>query len=59
MNFKELLENAQINNESVEKLIEMYRPMLTRTSIIDDVFDEDLYQENIIVMLRCIRSFQI
>lgn len=59
MTFKELLEEAKINNESVERLIEMYRPMLTRTSIIDGVFDEDLYQDNIIILIRCIRRFQI
>ena len=59
MNFKELLEDARTSNISVEKIIEMYQPMLAKASILDGVFDEDLYQENIIVLLRCIRSFQI
>jgi hypothetical protein len=59
INFIELLEDAKSNPKSVEKLIEMYRPMLTKASIIDGVFDEDLYQENIITLIRCVRSFLI
>jgi DNA-directed RNA polymerase specialized sigma24 family protein len=60
MNFKELLEDAKISRDSAEKLIEMYRPMLTKASVLKTgVFDEDLYQENIIVLLRCIRTFKI
>ena len=58
--FKELLEDAKTNRDSAEKLIEMYRPMLTKASILKNgVFDEDLYQENIIILLRCIRTFKI
>ena len=64
MNFKELLADAKMNPQSVKKLIEMYQPMLTRESIVkgvfeNDVFDEDLYYENIEILLRCIRIFQI
>jgi len=60
MNFKELLEDAKANNASVEKLIEMYQPMLTKASVLKSgVYDEDLYQENLIVLLRCIRTFKI
>ena len=59
MNFKELLEDARTSNISAEKIIEMYQPMLAKASILDGVFDEDLYQENIIILLRCIRSFQV
>jgi DNA-directed RNA polymerase specialized sigma24 family protein len=59
MNFKELLEDARTNRESAEKLIEMYRPMLLKASIVDREYDEDLYQELMIVLLRCIRIFPI
>ena len=59
MNFKELLEDAKINESSTERLIEIYKPMLTKSAIIDGVFDEDLYQENILILLGCIRSFRI
>jgi len=59
MNFKELLEDAKTNRKSTERLIEMYKPMLTKASIINGVFDEDLFQENIIVLIRCIRRFKI
>ena len=60
MNFKELLEDAKANNNSAEKLIEMYKPMLTKASILKNgIFDEDLYQENVMILLRCIRTFKI
>ena len=59
MNFKELLEDAKINRHSLELLIEMYKPMLTKASIVNGVFDEDLYQENIIILLQCVRRFNI
>ena len=59
MNFIELLTDATMNPVGTERLIELYRPMLTRAAIIDGVFDEDLYQELVMVLLRCVRSFQI
>lgn len=59
MNFKELLISAKHNNESEIRIIEMYKPMLIKEAIIDGLFDEDLYQEFIIILLRCIKSFSI
>jgi len=59
MNFIELLTAAKANPAVTDRLIELYRPMLTKAAIVDGVFDEDLYQELVIVLLRCVRSFQI
>ena len=59
MNFIELLTDAKKNPASAERLIEMYRPMLTKAAIVDRVFDEDLHQELIMVFLRCVRSFKV
>ena len=46
MEFKEMLIRAKRGEKNAqEKLLEMYRPLLMRDSIIEGVFDEDLYQE--------------
>lgn len=47
------------NENAIMELLIMYRPMLLKESIIDDVFDEDLYQKLCIVFLRCIKRFRI
>lgn len=60
MNFVELLQSAKDGNESsVVELLTLYDPMLTKASIVNSVFDEDLYQELRITMLDCIRIFSI
>ena len=44
MDFKELLTNAQNGQqEAIEALFEMYRPLLLKNSYVDGVFDEDLF----------------
>ena len=59
MNFKELLEDARTSNTSAEKIIEMYQPMLAKASILDGVFDEDLYQELCLTLIECVQKFKI
>ena len=60
MNFKELLLQAKEDRESaVVAILEMYRPLLIKNSIINGNFDEDLYQELSITLLKCIYMFQI
>lgn len=59
MNFTELLIDAKTNNTSEFQIIEMYKPLLVKKSIRDSVFDEDLYQELVMVLIRCIRTFNI
>ena len=60
MNFKELLIGAKTGDEqAIEKLLDMYRPLLLKESIVDGILDEDLYQELCIVFLRCIKKFRV
>ena len=59
MNFVDLLTDAKTNPASAQQIIEMYKPLMMKESIRDGVFDEDLYQELVMVLLRCIRSFMI
>ena len=60
LNFKELLIRAKRGeNSAIEELLEMYRPLLTKESIVEGVFDEDLYQELCYRFVQCINKFEI
>lgn len=60
MRFKDLLLQAKSGDEKAfDELLIMYRPLLLKESIVDGVFDEDLYQELCIVFLRCIKRFRL
>ena len=60
MNFKELLTLAQMGEPyAVNEITAMYKPLLIKESIIDSIFDEDLYQELTITLLRCICKIKI
>ena len=60
MNFKDLLLNAKAGKElGIISILEMYKPLLIKNSIINGSFDEDLYQELCITLLNCIRSFRM
>lgn len=60
MDFKELLRQAKIGNEmAIAEIMEMYRPLLIKNSIIDGSYDEDLFQELSITLLKCIKQFRI
>ena len=44
MDFKELIIRAKRReNEAIGKLLEMYSPLITKESIVEGIFDEDLY----------------
>ena len=58
MDFMELLKQAKTGNEPAIAEI-MNRPLLIKNSIIDGSFDEDLFQELSITLLRCIRQFRV
>lgn len=59
MDFEELLFRAKMaDKRATEQIIEMYRPLLIKNALVDGVFDEDLYQELVIELLRCLRYFR-
>lgn len=60
MNFKELMLSAKGGSaEAEEKILLLYKPLLLKESIQDGIFDEDLYQELCITLIKCVRKFQI
>jgi len=60
MNFKELLSRAKDDDlRAKEILLERYKALLMKESIIDGVFDEDLYQDLCVTLLDCIRKFHV
>ena len=60
MGFKEMLIRAKRGEKNArEKLLEMYRPLLMKESIVEGLFDEDLYQELCYRFICCIDKFEI
>lgn len=60
MNFEMLLRQAQKGDkEAQEEIFRMYRPLLIKNSMDNNVFDEDLYQELSATLMNCIRKFVI
>ncbi len=60
MNFKELMLRAKDNEKAaVDEILAMYRPLLLKESIIDGIYDEDLYQEFCLTLLNCIQKFRV
>ncbi len=59
MEFRNLIERAKNNDEdALNTLFELYRPLIFKKATIDNTYDEDLFQELEIVFLRCIREFR-
>ena len=59
MEFEELLQYARTyDKKAMMDIIEMYRPLLISQAIINEKFDEDLYQELTAELLKCIRYFR-
>lgn len=60
MNFNELLIKAKEGDkDALTKLYIMYNPMLTKYSMINNVLDEDLFQELSMTFLKVIHIFKI
>lgn len=60
MKFRDLFLAAKKGDEdAILELLRVYKPVLVRYSMIKGVFDEDLYQEQCITLLRCISTFEI
>ena len=52
MEFEKLLQYARTyDKKAMMDIIEMYRPLLISQAIINEKFDEDLYQELVYTML--------
>lgn len=59
MNFKELFLRAKAGDKQAEEAILLrYQPLLLKMSLVNGVFDEDLYQELSIILIHCIRTFR-
>ena len=60
MNFKELMLRAKDNEKAAaDEILAMYRPLLLKESILDGIYDEDLYQEFCLTLLNCIQKFRV
>lgn len=60
MNFEMLLKRAKAGDQEVrEEIFRMYRPLLIKNSMDQNVFDEDLYQDLSATLLNCIQKFRI
>ena len=58
MDFKEILVGAmQGNKNCLEMIIDLYKPLIDRLSIVDGVYDEDLKQYLIEHLIKNIGKF--
>lgn len=59
MDLKKLLEQAQNGNKEAEfAIIEMYKPLIIKKSLVYGAFDEDLHQELLEQTILCIRKYR-
>ena len=59
MEFEEILFRAKMSDkQAIEQIGEMYRPLLIKNALVNGIFDEDLYQELTLELLKCIRYFK-
>lgn len=58
MTFRETLIRAKLGDETAKlEILEKYKPMLIKNSILNGRFNEDLYQEQCLVLMKCINQF--
>ncbi|MBE6070282.1 MAG: helix-turn-helix domain-containing protein [Clostridium lundense] len=58
MSFGYLLKRAQSGDqEAFGEILSMYQPLLIKLSMIDKRFDEDMYQELSLILLKCVRLY--
>ncbi len=59
MEFEEILIRAKQGEQTaIQQIIETYRPMLIHNSLINGRYDEDLYQELVAEVMKCIFYFR-
>lgn len=60
MSFRDILLRAKLGDETAKvMLLEQYKPMLIKYSIVNGQFNEDLYQEQCMILMKCINLFVI
>ena len=60
MDFKELLIRAKRGEKNAqEELLKMYQAFIMKESIVENVFDEDLYQELCYRFMCCVEIFKV
>lgn len=60
MRFEEILLRAKKGEQAaITQILNIFRPLLVRNSLVNGRFDEDLYQELIIETIKCIQYFKI
>lgn len=60
MNFEELLICAKLGDDyAIRQILDMYRPMLLKVSLINGSLDDDLFQEQCLILMKCIEKFVI
>lgn len=58
MIFRDTLIRAKLGDETAKlEILEKYKPMLIKNSILNGRFNEDLYQELCLVLMKCINQF--
>lgn len=58
MTFKELIKAAAEGDEkALNTLYRMYQPLIIKMSMLNDEFDEDLHQEQMICFGKCVKTF--
>ena len=58
--FERLLEcSKEGDKEAQEAILRMYRPLLVKKAMEQNVFEEDLYQEFSATLLNCIKVFKV
>lgn len=59
MEFDKILNRAKMNDkQAVEQILRMYHPLLVKNAMVNGKFEEDLYQELIVELLKCIQHFK-
>lgn len=60
MTFNQLLQCAQSGDrQAIMQILQLYRPLLIKNSVVRGQLDEDLYQELCLVVLKCIKGFHL
>ena len=58
MTFHDILIRAKAGDHTaIIYLLDLYQPLLLRSSYINGILDEDLFQEQCLTLMKCIEKF--